>query len=255
MPEATLTLGKPGTKKVAIISHERSGTHFLMNSISINFGYIASPRIDLDFNLGLNLYAPVSILSVLKRLHNQPVLNILKSHHPIDFLIDIMDYFTEQFYVFYIYRDPRDVMVSFWKLLNDYRSKGWDEGPATRTVSEFIRAQPRGAILRYQKEQEPTMLHRWQTNVLGWVNYAEKNKNKVITIRYEDLNNKFDEEMKRIAKITGWNLSEIKRPSKYQNVINPGKGMNGTYREYFAPEDEDFVIEVLGNTMKKLGYL
>ena len=35
--------------KVMVVSHERSGTHFLMNTIALNFDYISAPWINLDW--------------------------------------------------------------------------------------------------------------------------------------------------------------------------------------------------------------
>ena len=255
MNNVVVKLGKINRKKAAVIGHERSGTHFLMNTLAYNFGYISAPWFNFDFELGINFHAPQAILNILKQMHDKPVLNILKSHHPIEFFRDFIDYFAEQFFIFYIYRDPRDVMVSNWKLINFYHAQGWDEGPKVRTVGEFIRSQPRGAMLRYQKEQEPTVLHRWQTHVEGWLNYAEKNKDKVLAIKYEDLNLDFDNAVKRIGAFTKQEVVAPKRPSRFENVIKPGKGKVGAYREYFSVEDNEFVLSVVGETMKRLGYL
>lgn len=255
MQEVVVKLGKPGKKKVAVIGHERSGTHFLMNTLSYNFGYISSPWFNFDFELGINFHAPGAILNILKQMHDKPVLNILKSHHPFEFFADFIDYFVDQFFVFYIYRDPRDVMVSNWKLINFFHTQGWDEGPKVETIGEFIRSQPRGAMLRYQKEQEPTVLHRWRTHVEGWMNYAEQNKDRIMTIRYEDLNLNFEDTVRKIGKFVSQEVIDPKRPSRFENVIRPGKGKVGVYREYLSPEDNDFVLNAVGDTMKRLGYL
>ncbi len=41
-------LGNILGKKGMVVSHERSGTHFLMNTLALNFGYIAKPWINFD---------------------------------------------------------------------------------------------------------------------------------------------------------------------------------------------------------------
>lgn len=150
-----LTTSKEYRKKIAVISHERSGTHFLMNAIATNFGYISNPWWNFDFDQPINFHAPQAIQQYLQQAHDYSVLNILKSHHPVAFFNEIIDYLADQFHIFYIYRDPRDVLVSNWKLI---RSFNWDEGPKTETAGDFIRAEPSGAMLRYQKKQERNML-------------------------------------------------------------------------------------------------
>ena len=61
------------TKKVIVISHERSGTHFLMDTIALNFGYVgdfdergAARWIDLD-GRGINFADPVEMRGFLRQ--------------------------------------------------------------------------------------------------------------------------------------------------------------------------------------------
>ena len=44
-----LQLAPEDVKKAMIVSHERSGTHFLMNTLDKNFPYISQPWINFDF--------------------------------------------------------------------------------------------------------------------------------------------------------------------------------------------------------------
>lgn len=252
MTTIQLNLGPSDQKKVAVISHERSGTHFLMNTLALNFGYIIDPWWNFDFEQGLNFHAPHGLLAYLKQVHDKPVLNILKSHHQIDFFRGVGDYLQEQFFVFYIYRDPRDVMVSNWKLINQLP---WDEGPKTRTVSEFIRSAPRGAMLRYQKEQEQTLLHRWQTHVEGWIHFAEsKAGRQLIVIRYEELNLHFDAVVKAIGARIGHPVETVVRPSRDENVVGSGAGLVNSHAAYFTDADKEYVNDNIGPTLERLGY-
>ena len=43
-------------KKIIVISHERSGTHFLMNSIAYNSDYSVSPFIPCSGSTGINFF-------------------------------------------------------------------------------------------------------------------------------------------------------------------------------------------------------
>ena len=54
---------QPAKKNCIIVSHERSGTHFLMNTLALNFGYISEPWINLDFETGMNFHAPGALLA------------------------------------------------------------------------------------------------------------------------------------------------------------------------------------------------
>ena len=205
-----------------------------------------------DFETGLNFHAQQNILRYLQQAHDKPIRNILKSHHPVSFFDGIMEYILDQFHVFYIYRDPRDVMVSFWKLIRGFE---WDEGPRTETVGDFIRSEPRAALLRYQKNQEPNMLHRWAHHVNGWVSLAEKvSRNHPMLVRYEDLNIKFENTLLEISDYLGKSLTAPEKPALDVNVIGSGKGKINTYKEYLTKADEIFVTDQIGDTMERLGY-
>jgi|GEM_PF-676870 tetratricopeptide (TPR) repeat protein/SAM-dependent methyltransferase len=241
-------------RKAIVISHERSGTHFLMNTLALNFDYISQPWINFDFDLGLNFHAPQALLAFFKTMQDKPVSNIVKSHHHFDFFSGIADALAEQFHIFYVYRDPRDVMVSFWRII---QKLPWDEGPKTETVGEFMRAEPRGGNLRYQKEQSPTMLHRWQHHVTSWADFAnaQGNTRKVMLIRYEDLNLKFEETVRDIGARIGRPVMKTPLlPDLRNNVVMPGKGEVGAHRELFTREDHEFVRDIAGETMARLGY-
>ena len=73
MNNVVVKLGKINRKKAAVIGHERSGTHFLMNTLAYNFGYISAPWFNFDFELGINFHAPQAILNILKQMHDKPV--------------------------------------------------------------------------------------------------------------------------------------------------------------------------------------
>jgi len=237
-------------RKIMVISHERSGTHFLMNTLALNFGYIANPWLNLDYEKGINFHAPAALMAFFRHFHDRSLLNVTKSHHQIGFLLPLLEYLAGQFHIFYIYRDPRDVMTSFWKLIS---SLGWDEGPRTATVGDFMRAAPRGGILRYQKEQSPTILHRWQDHIDGWLTAAETAAtDNIHLVSYEALSTDFDNTVKRIAHRLGAQVSIPVQPRKGEDSVLPGPGMVGRHREFFTPDDDAFMEEVAGDTMRRM---
>ena len=239
-------------KQPIVISHERSGTHFLMNTLALNFGYIARPWIDLDFCQKINLHSSKAVGNFFKQINEKMIFNIIKSHHPFEFFSDFIDYMVEHFHIFYIYRDPRDVMLSFWELI---QKLPWDEGPKTLSVSDFARSEPRGAMLRYQKEQMKTVLHRWKKHIEGWTNFAQQNDNKIILVKYEDLNLNFDKTVKQLGQKIVHPVEKPIKPSAYENVIMVGKAQVGRHRIYLIPEDYSFFNGIVGKTMTRLGYV
>lgn len=254
MTRPGFTYGTDGRKKLAVISHERSGTHFLMNTVGNHFGYIAKPWWNFDFDsLTINFHATLSIQRYLRIHHDKSILNILKSHHPADFFDGILDYVADQFHILYIYRDPRDAIVSNWKLI---RSFPWDEGPKPESAGEFIRAEPRGGMMRYQKIQQRNMLHRWKSNVESWLIAAEKNPQlPICLLKYEDLDKEFEKTLGKISQFTGIECGKLAKPKVDENVIGSGEGGSGNYKKYLTEEDLDFVDQEIGGFMASLGYL
>lgn len=247
-----LSLHKHAGKKIAVFSHERSGTHFLMNSIAVNFDYISNPWFNFDNELNLNFHSADELQGFLSQLRSKPVANILKSHHPFEFLSPVIDELCNEFKVFYIIRDPRDAIISNWKLIN---SLGWDEGPRGTTVSEFIFNPPSGRMMRYQKHNEESMLSRWKTHVSGWMSFIENDPaQRAMAIRYEDLNISFDTVLPRISEYLELPLKQIIRPNREANVIGVGAGTKGGYTSYLNQEENNRILELIGDALQEYGY-
>jgi len=230
-------------KKVMVISHERSGTSFLINAIGMNFpDYLPEAdaegtlqRVDLDGN-GWNFADPDEMLKFLSdsRFHDMPIANVFKSHHTRHYFDEVWDYLQEQFHVFYIYRDGRDVMASYWRHV---RKQGFLWGPMAFTVGEFMRADPVGACCRYLGPMPPgNMVQRWNDHVMSWLKY---NLPGVCRISYEQLSENFDTMIEKISVHL-----EVAPP---ENIIqpgvggvHPGKGIVGGWRDHFIDGDSSF---------------
>ncbi len=244
MAELTLNLADRPVRKILVVTHERSGTHFLMNTLALNFGYIAQPWLNVDFEHGINFHSAEGFANFFRVFQGKPVLNIGKSHHCFGFYEKFAGQLMEEFQIIYVHRDPRDVMVSFWRLIANLP---WDEGPKTTTPAEFMRQPPSGALLRYQKHQAETLLDRWADHVRGWtIDAPEPLRRKIIYLRFEDLRLNFQATVEDLADRLGLPCQAPRVPSADRNVVLPGKGKVAGFHDHFDDADLDFVQQRLG---------
>ena len=205
-------------KKVFVSSHERSGTHFLINAIGLNFGYDAKLWIDLDEAVP-NPYFPNDVINALQ-VAAQSDKDFVKTHYAAEFVVPVLPVAARFYHIFYIYRESESMMESLCKHLNAII---WNEGPKVKGGKELALAEPSGGMLRYQYRQYPTMKARWEAHVKGWTeDLPEEIKKHIIYIRYEDLDKDFNATISSIAHIFGQLCLTPVRPSKDVQVITEG---------------------------------
>jgi hypothetical protein len=202
---------------VMVVGHERSGTHFLMNALAACCGYVSAPWINFDLpSLNINYFKPTEVGWALRTLATRPLANIVKSHHPADFFAGELPRLTSRYLVFYIYRHPVAVMLSYWRFVHRC---SWVEGPRTADPLAFARAEPCGRMLRYQIRQYPDLLRRWAAHVEGWRAAAEQQP-RVLIVRYEDLDGRYEDTMRGLG-----------LPLVARNLLRPGqRGSEDTLR-------------------------
>jgi hypothetical protein len=237
---------------VMVASHERSGTHFLMNTLAACYGYTSRPWIDLDHPpLAINFYSPVSVREHLMTLAAGPRAQLVKSHHQAGFFDGELSVLAEHYVVFYIYRNPVDVLLSYWRYMHQWSSF---EGPKAADPLAFARAEPCGGMMRYQLRQHANLMQRWAAHVEGWLEAATAAR-RVRLIRYEDLDTRFEEVVHEFAWILGHPPRALQRPSRDVNVI-PGGPRDPSGRG--IPPDvkglRDLCRATIGTTMTRLGY-
>jgi len=238
-------------KKIIVISHERSGTHFLMNSIAYNSDYSVSPFLPCSGSTGINFFNKGGIKEYFSFFKNLKISNIYKSHHHFNFFKKNLNELKDDYLFLYIYRDPRDVFYSFWNFLKTYP----DTGPVANTFSEFLTKKPEGKMLQFQTKHYENILMRWEDNVKCWALNTDKEiKENIKFIKYEDLNKNYDVTLKEIFGYLGIKLLSNIKPCPSKDVLVPGRGKIGTYRFFLNNEDLNFINEKIGETMKNLGY-
>ena len=247
-----------------VISHERSGTHFLMNTILRNT-YIRQGKGYHAFAKSLNRhlkgyhciaewFGPYDNPS--KRFDHIDAFNshwqnahehasIIKSHceRPL------FEARYQNAKVLYILRDPRDTMVSWFHYLNKiHRLNPLIDDHSCTSFSSFLR-NPASPFLRYGyslKGNFSNVAERWASHVSGWTVAPN-----TMVIRYENLKCDYREVLKKISKFLGIRLkfrtSEVSLHSA--PAMLPRKGIVGDWKTLFTSADEDF----LRDTVERMG--
>ena len=80
------------------VSHERCGTHFLMNALAACYGYVSAPRVNLGLpTVNSNSYYPPRARDTPLSLAARPIANVVQSHHPADFFAAELPRLTERY--------------------------------------------------------------------------------------------------------------------------------------------------------------
>lgn len=218
-------------KKVLCIAHERSGTHWLMDTITSNFtmedpsimpAFINLDEQDVMYADPDEMKKALQFLPSGAPLDDVPLAHPFKSHHPFEFFEPIWDYVKSQYHVFYIARDGRDVMTSFWR----HCWKRTGVGPRTMTATQFMRAVPCPPLDRYHGTSVPQdMMARWTFHIQSWM---YKRVDGVHYVTYEDMQTDFAGEVKRIGDYMGIEPPERIYAPKLSGVT-PWKGVSGSW--------------------------
>lgn len=237
------------TRPAYVFSHERSGTHFLMNMLETEFGFSSWPPIDIDpFVQGKNYFSRKRITDMIESSRDEKVERLRKSHHQAAFFKGNMRRLVLRADVFYICRDPRDVTHSYRHFIQDMP---WHEGPEHETAGAFIRAAPEGGMTRYQYHAVPNILQRWRQHVEGWMAAASQYRG-ITPVRYELLRDDYDTVVDAIAKAKRWTRRRGPRPEVDRQTVTKSKRDDPSNR--YSPEDIAFFRSEIGETMRKLGY-
>ena len=186
-------VGRP----LMVCSHERSGTHFLMNSIANSTKYTQEPFLNFDLmplGASVNFFYSVSVdnfCKTIKNIHLQDqdqtlcTSSILKSHFPVSLAREAL---KANLKAIYIYRNPVDTLISYWQFIHRWN---WFEGPKTNTPLELVAHSPAGQSQRYQLENYSSYFERWEKHVSDAFNLS-KNEDNIALVRYSDLKNDYE---------------------------------------------------------------
>lgn len=235
-----------------VISHERSGTHFLINTLTRNT-YIRPGRGRIGAHQDVGQWTgpyddPTDRFNHIDDFFsNWPARidgpTIVKSHCDRD----LFSLRYRQAPVLYVLRDPRDTLVSFYHYLN--HPKFYEFNPhlgnhRCSSFSEFLR-RPVTPMLQYGFSlhgEFSNVAERWARHVAGWFQAPGS-----LVVRYEDLLTDYDAVLQRVASFLGLRLRLRRSPVGLHEGLShlPRKGVMGDWATLFSKADEEFLRAVI----------
>jgi hypothetical protein len=241
-------------KKVLVVSHERSGTHFLINSIAANYG-MNGQWIDVhckDYIDPEDSYKESYKKDIKKFMESQYDLDtnrIYKSHHQFGYFDGYFDEVLEHFDVFYIYRDGRDTLASCYNYFEEAQVTAF---PNSENIEEFLfntkpYLYPYDGAYSYVASEN--MIERWHKHIETWKPIFDK----INVVSYTKLKNEFDLNIGAIGLALGYEPPmEPKVPAVGSNSINPGKGINGAWKDVMSEETSEKMMDIVKSFSKQL---
>jgi hypothetical protein len=227
-----------------VVSHERSGTHFMINTIFANAYVRPHLRYVGDW---LGPYdRPESRHRHLEDFRREWPLwknggGLVKTHADA--------HLFREWYpaapVVYVWRDPRDTLVSFFHYLNSdelHRTNPSLESQRCESFAEFLR-RPLTDYLKHgfsDAASFDSVAARWASHVSGWLSVPD-----ICVIRFEQIKSDFRRVVRDICRSTGALPRWRQKAVGLHDAISvlPRKGVAGEWKKYFTKEDEIFLEE------------
>jgi len=164
--------------------------------------------------------------------------------------------------IVYMVRDPRNVLVSYYRLLKKgalHFSMIEDE-VAPLDFHQMLRGewvkpltgcrQRHGEIGRVVNDMLPAPAAAWAKHAAGY-----RLSDDALTVKYEDLVADYDNTMVRVGKYLGHAVPDT-GTVPVEGFVGPlpGEGSPEGWKEYFSDEDLSLVMKEAGDEMKEWGY-
>jgi len=222
------------TKPIIVITHERSGTHLLINCINYDkngqFSTIGFASDQNDFNL--KSYKHTTYKHIMCGAYIVDSVN--KSHHQIEFMQDYLDFLFTKYNVIYVKRDIKDVLNSYYKFISlgkkDFPSfEKWVFSKPDEIGQKFIKPYIPDPHVIVEPEN---YVHRWSLHTNGWLKY----KNNMLVVNYEDMLTDYLVEKQRIEDWIGKKIAPEIPDVHDKSLPNFGlvKGKIGSYKEVMS---------------------
>ena len=234
-------------QKLMVISHERSGTHFLINTLASLLD-LSTNQQDLHLTESEDNYESGTYKEEVQ-LHLKSIAKhpgpIIKSHHHHVFFEDF-DFNEHNIVPFYIYRDPRDVMVSCYHYFNSHphllTSRTFPSSTSPLDLAFNVQPTEYAFDKAYSYYKNSSMLERWCRHVKPYLEDERFHK-----IKYEDLNLNFEETCEKISTLLHNTSQSSQRPSLQHTSVSPRKGIVGDWKNHFSQLMSEVILDYIKN--------
>jgi hypothetical protein len=254
-------------KKVIVVSFQRSGTHFLINNLSTNFIGIEDGWVDIihgnknhwveDVN-GRNLKEKIRE-QLLIAYYPSSVTKCLKTHYQAYFFERYLSEYLEKYDIFYIIRDPHDVMVACYHYYNNTQFENFIKEP---DFSKFLRTELWDVVTEtqpfsYSYVKPRNIVDKWYKHVLSWLPYKDKG---VTFLRFCDLKTQPEQTLRYIAFHSQQLLKEILQPitvkdKRYRPDFQKSdleRGGIEVWKAYFKKDDLQFFNNIIPEHIRNM---
>jgi len=223
-------------KPTLVITHERSGTHLLINCINYDqkgqfytVGYSENKK---DFHL--NGYKHTTYKDIMSNAYLPN--SVSKSHHQAEFMEEYLYFLFKKYSVIYVKREVKDVLSSYYKFMPRP-----DQIPAFPSLEEWIFCKPDDIGRKFFNPYFPdphvitepeNYVHRWFLHTNGWL----KHKDKMLVVNYEDMLNDYPNQKEKIENYIGKKIAP-KIPDVHDKSLpnfGPVKGKIGGHKEVMS---------------------
>ena len=228
-------------KNILVVSHERSGTHFLIDSIINNLNVSRNKSIDLPMiSTNTDIKSRDEYMSWIRDFmlsHSNTHSQIFKSHHDYRFIEPFIDEISEFFEIIYIRRNILDVCTSCYH----YFKPPHPDFPSSANFDEYLNIKPHEHSFdpNYSFEQYNSMIDRWY-----WHNY-HWNRAGVPIVNYEELKTQFESTITRISQQLNTSVRNIPPIAPPVSGISPRKGVIGDYKNLISPQQASLIDQRL----------
>ncbi len=227
---------------ILVVSHRRSGTHWVIDSLRNNFPNVEYQFYTLDqISKSHQHYTPISEFT--RKISKASGQLILKSHMTAQ--LTPFDPSEREFVkellrsnkVIYVYRDGRDVLVSLYHYMQGFRND-------LPSFSDFIRMK-NDFDCYYSSVNR---IEYWKEHVVGWISKSDLD---IITVSYEQLHSNYEGTVRKLSdflslplKSNGVDRIELKKYGRFRralrrlfptsarsSAISPRKGIVGDWKK------------------------
>jgi len=224
-------------KPVLVVTHERSGTHLLINIINYDYdgrfrtiGWMGENEIPFTIDKYKQRYYRDITSSAYR------VGEVCKSHHQVEFSQPYIDFIFDKYKVIYVKRDVKDVLFSYYKFI-----KSSVDGKDFPNIDEWIFSKPDDIAKKFINPYFPdphvivepdTYIDRWKKHLDGWMKF----ENDILVVSYEEILGNYIDVKPKIENWVGKKVVDslsILNDPKYPN-FKPDKGIVGQHKEVMS---------------------